>query len=376
MAMASDDELDSPRTHKPSTSISRPARFNFDDAFSDTDDQDVDSFEFSPAAIRAELQKNLNHEGADHRRSWGTDHDLNDIIAKIGYANGHEADDSVSTFDIDAGHNDELSPPMQQPPSPSLSRSASHIFGDDAQSFDDVTLASDFSSVNLQSPQSEAGKPLEPDVEEEERPQYAEYPAVQIDVSAKHPQPTIVQVATPPAHTSVRSLSPSTPPHDDQTVSSATSTSSHPVTPRSAHASVPSLSMPASSSLPTPTSAQYDIPAIPAPSSKHRVTRSAGPSMLDKVVSKTRPSFLPPKPKQEDIKHMADWEKMMKQSRAAGELELDIPPALLAVVNQLSMLMSFCSFCFSIYLRNLYGAFQRRNDIKRCRSDGMLERSE
>lgn len=54
----------------------------------------------------------------------------------------------------------------------------------------------------------------------------------------------------------------------------------------------------------------------------HRPSRSVGPSALDKVISKTRPSFLPPKPKTEDLKHMADWEAMMKQSRAAGEFHL------------------------------------------------------
>ncbi|KAJ4485144.1 RabGAP/TBC, partial [Lentinula lateritia] len=51
----------------------------------------------------------------------------------------------------------------------------------------------------------------------------------------------------------------------------------------------------------------------------HRLTRSVGPSALEKFVSKTRPSFLPPKTRQEDDKHMADWEAMMKQSRAAAE---------------------------------------------------------
>ena len=51
----------------------------------------------------------------------------------------------------------------------------------------------------------------------------------------------------------------------------------------------------------------------------HRSSRSVGPSTLDKVISKTRPTYLPPKPKTEDLKHMADWETMMKQSRAVGE---------------------------------------------------------
>jgi hypothetical protein len=54
------------------------------------------------------------------------------------------------------------------------------------------------------------------------------------------------------------------------------------------------------------------------PLSGHKFSRSTGPSMLEKVISKTRPSFLPPKSRDEDQKHLADWEKMMKRSRAAG----------------------------------------------------------
>lgn len=50
----------------------------------------------------------------------------------------------------------------------------------------------------------------------------------------------------------------------------------------------------------------------------HRPSRSAGPSMFEKVMSKTRPPFLPPKPRQEDRKHLADWQNMMKMSQLAG----------------------------------------------------------
>lgn len=57
----------------------------------------------------------------------------------------------------------------------------------------------------------------------------------------------------------------------------------------------------------------------------HRQSRSVGPSALDKVISKTRPSFLPPKPKAEDLKHIADWEAMMKQSRAFGKFHSGSP---------------------------------------------------
>lgn len=61
--------------------------------------------------------------------------------------------------------------------------------------------------------------------------------------------------------------------------------------------------------------------------------------MLDKVVSKTRPSFLPPKPRAEDRKHMADWETMMKHSRVAGESEMDARLAAYIIDNQFSLPM-------------------------------------
>ncbi|KAI0784947.1 RabGAP/TBC [Abortiporus biennis] len=81
------------------------------------------------------------------------------------------------------------------------------------------------------------------------------------------------------------------------------------------HASASSVPIPSSSSYPSPASAQSASAMI----TRHRQTKSMGPSMLDKVVSKTRPNFLPPKDRQEDRKHLADWETMMKNSRAAEE---------------------------------------------------------
>jgi hypothetical protein len=64
-----------------------------------------------------------------------------------------------------------------------------------------------------------------------------------------------------------------------------------------------------------PPAAHPDSPT----SSRHRITKSVGPSAFEKVMSKTRPTFLPPKNKLEDNKHLADWEAMMKSSRLAGE---------------------------------------------------------
>jgi len=78
-------------------------------------------------------------------------------------------------------------------------------------------------------------------------------------------------------------------------------------------------SIPTSNSMGTP----LDPPRTESFRRGHRPSKSVGPSALDKVISKTRPTFLPPKPKVEDLRHMADWEIMMKQSRAVGEFPFD-----------------------------------------------------
>ncbi|KAI0697592.1 RabGAP/TBC [Cytidiella melzeri] len=113
-------------------------------------------------------------------------------------------------------------------------------------------------------------------------------------------------------------MSPSTPPRDEQILSSTTPSSSHSVATRSTQ-SVPSLPMPGSPVLPTPSSAASNASTSTTFGAKHRTSRSVGPSMLDKVISKTRPTFLPPKSKVEDLKHLADWEAMMRKSRIAEE---------------------------------------------------------
>jgi len=93
----------------------------------------------------------------------------------------------------------------------------------------------------------------------------------------------------------------------------------------SASSLVPASSTSMSDSIPT--SSSTGVPLNPPRSESfrrgHRPSKSVGPSALDKVISKTRPTFLPPKPKVEDLRHMADWETMMKQSRVVGESLFD-----------------------------------------------------
>jgi hypothetical protein len=74
--------------------------------------------------------------------------------------------------------------------------------------------------------------------------------------------------------------------------------------------------------IPPPSATSPTTPSTP----RHRINRSMGPSTFEKVMSKTRPVFLPPKDKTEDNKHLADWEAMMKLSRAAGECRVPVRP--------------------------------------------------
>ncbi|KAK7686758.1 hypothetical protein QCA50_010358 [Cerrena zonata] len=310
MEELSDDELDVVYTQgaaPAASAIHRSQGFSLDDAFSDTDDNDV-TFDFSPAALREELHKSIPRDD-----DWN--HDIEGFTAKIGYSVDHETDASVSTFDINASvHDEPISPPMQQPPSPE-SQTFSHPSHSHPDSLNDVQLASEFSTVSLSDhsnppdPEDELEKPKET-VEEEHA-----YPAVQIEVhDDTAAQATVQEVSVPPPE-------PHTPQHYSKQSQDSTNASQS-LTPRSsasiASASSVSIPIPSSSSLPTPSSAQSTT-SVASTSTRHRPTKSLGPSALDKVISKTRPHFLPPKPRTEDKKHMADWEKMMKQSRVAGE---------------------------------------------------------
>jgi TBC1 domain family member 14 len=77
--------------------------------------------------------------------------------------------------------------------------------------------------------------------------------------------------------------------------------------------------------LPVPLSTSSGYPSesatasAPAFAAQFKKTKKTGRSALQKVISKTRPTHLPPKPKEEDVKHLKVWEDMMKKSKQAGE---------------------------------------------------------
>lgn len=349
-----------------------PAGFSFnDDAFSDTEDIEVP--EFSPAAIRQELAKNMN--GGDGWGGAAADLDLDNIVAKIGYS--VDPDASVSTFDIDGGHDSPPQSPPQTPPS--LTRMASQT-SSHQDSLYDVPLSSEFSHVSLS---EEARSPPRPQHNEPEE-MVADYPAVQIDMTAS-------EVVTKEAYAEPRSSNeaPRTSeprssqnrypiPHPQHAASHGEFRAKGPPSPITiptthvAAASTSALPLPSSSSLPTPTTAKLTEPSTPT--TRHRPSKSVGPSMLDKVISKTRPTWLPPKPRAEDQKHLHDWEEMMKRSRAAGECTWSagrLPPYKRTFIN-LVYTRSPPYLCTSpVYMRNttLPSQPQRRSVARRCRQE-------
>ncbi|KAI0652420.1 rab-GTPase-TBC domain-containing protein [Trametes meyenii] len=273
--------------------------FTLDDAFSDNEDIDVP--EFNPAAIREELAKSLNGANTWHVDDGGID----ELVSKIGFS--VDPDASVSTFDIDAGHDSPPSVP-HSPSSPRIqSTSSSH-----QDSLYDVPLSSEMSQVSLSDHRS-SPPPLRGEPEEI----VSEYPAVQIDVSA----PQVVAKEVHADRVSSEDTNPMQHPqyaasHDEFRPKTPPSPLNIPPLNAGA-ASTSALPLATSVSLPTPTTPKLSDP--PPPTARHRPTRSVGPSMLDKVISKTRPPHLPPKPRTEDRKHQHDWEEMMKHSRAAEE---------------------------------------------------------
>lgn len=70
---------------------------------------------------------------------------------------------------------------------------------------------------------------------------------------------------------------------------------------------------------PVPPSGATDVSGQAFDAQFKRSKKAGGRSALQKMVSRTRPTHLPPKPKEEDVKHLKVWEEMMKKSRYAEE---------------------------------------------------------
>lgn len=258
--------------------------FNLDDAFSDGEDQD-DALEFSSAAIRkhlAEQQSWASRNGHEEEQATET-------------SSVNEHDTSISTLYLDGRSCHSKSDSMSQSAPPDTPQTPAEL--ELPQDLSNISLSEDpevSNQTNGHSDASDEGEYVDTE---------ASYPAVHIDVSkppssrviittengdsVHHPEPPRVLLES----------------SDTGKPSSPASASQHP----EGELSI----ITASTSLPLP-------PNITQSQPNHRPSRSTGPTTFQKVLSKTRPHFLPPKSREEDRKHLADWETMMKQSRAAG----------------------------------------------------------
>lgn len=268
---------------------------DIDDAFSDG--EDIASYTFDPNTIREDLAKGIVQAQLSAENSIAT------------------PEHSISALSIVAPR----SPSPEQPPSPS----ATDEF-DDSSRFSEITL----SRSNSQS--SVADRDVEINIEAPEDDE--EYS----DSSEINDPQALTDTFKRPGHhvTPSQESNATTVPHsvDNTPSTSSIALPSLPDEPSTPIALPVSNAIAAASiALPTsPISAKsLSIPeeastithqGLTEPSKQpgHKYSRSTGPSTFEKYMSKTRPVFLPPKTKQEDNKHLADWETMMKQSRQAG----------------------------------------------------------
>ncbi|EED80490.1 predicted protein [Postia placenta Mad-698-R] len=294
-----------------------PPHFAFDDAFSDADDAE-ERLEFSPEAIREDIAKtftNLDKHVAQD--------EAEDFARKIGFA--VDSNTSVSTFDIDAAASEPRSPAASPPGMVRSMSTASHV----------TSLASPGSLYDI--PLSESASGLR--ISDEPSSYFHEHDAAEQVRDAiperksspkpaqEHP-PVVVEVKSDPVHETDNyvEVAPRSVSHDEFR---ARTVSPQPTTPQSAASIVSSLSaasiaststshIPTSASLPSPASNASNVSNMSnCPTCPPR--RPLPPRLHFNIVNHTRPSFLPPKPRTEDKKHLADWEAMMKRSRVAEE---------------------------------------------------------
>ncbi len=259
-----------------------------DDAFAVS--EDLPGSTFSRDAIREEIARNIDNDWAEE--------------AEPQSSSLEEHDTSVSTLDI----NGSTEPPHSTPVSPADT--------------DDSVLPSEFSQISLS-----GGDTHDVDNSVDHGQSDAPYPSIVIDASESPSQritfnldhvdsdPHSHSPVEPSPTTSIRSLPPETMAHSSELQQ-----------PRE----VASVSTPSTPPLSVATNTHHSSASSEAPQKNgstrppatklagHRPARSTGPSMFEQVRSKTRPNFLPPKPKAEDEKHLADWQSMMKLSRIAG----------------------------------------------------------
>ncbi|TFY64304.1 hypothetical protein EVJ58_g2726 [Rhodofomes roseus] len=313
MSNTRDEHSDSEDEIRDERYMGQPVKSPFDDAFSDEDDRSGVP-EFSPAAIREELAKTYSIQNRL------TQDEVAGFAMKVGFS----VDPYLSPPPVEAGeaepeHSLSAPPTMQRTPSDSSERPAAPSH---QSSFYEVQLSSSTSELNLQDSSPSPPVPVSPPQPSQSpgESHSADYPSVYIDASRS--QAEVTEVYSEPVEHTNGLVVPARPASLEDV--RARSVSPRRTPPRSAPNVISSSvsHLPLSSSQPT-SSSHASVSHISAPpvasAFRRQKARSMGPSVLDRVVSKTRPTFLPPKPRDEDRKHMADWEQMMKRSRAAEE---------------------------------------------------------
>ena len=275
-------------------------RFDLDDAFSVHEDEDSTSLNFDPDTFLKDLQANDTigvKDGSDDEREHAGDEAVD--VQSAQEATYDSTDASISTLDIDPDE------PHHSPATPPQASSSSQSMDSEVPPStppDDATteIDSQFTNIAL-SPHSHSSP------HSDGRTVEHAYPNVIIDASKAH-------------ITDLRARSPEIPPSVSQQTSDSVLTISEPSsdmrTPLpSAGGDSPHKPEPLSpTSARTPSTPMHGYMA----SSTGKV-RSSGPSAFEKVVSRTRPPYLPPKQKDEDEKHNKEWEEMMQRSRLAGK---------------------------------------------------------
>lgn len=291
-----------------------PAALNiadFDgDAFDDIDDNPEKlAYAFSPDAIREELAKNL----PEIHESWVEEE--NSSFPSVASLGGIDKNLSVSTIDIG---------PSALPSRPS------EEFAHSEASETDPSDSPEFTQISLSVPAEDGGQNDVRSWNENSGPQRHGFAVRQ---AARPPSLDLTQgqsLSSPAQIDPFRGGSPyliSPSPRSASKFSAfsafsdASEHSPSSQTPTSIHSAgsqaATSTSLPNVSTVSTSPAAASSI-LLTEKSFSHRPHRSAGPSAFEKVRSKTRPTFLPPKSREEDNKHMSDWQHMMKQSRMIG----------------------------------------------------------
>ena len=285
----SSDELQQPTPQRPNQ------KFNLDDAFSIHEDEDSASLDFNPNSILRDLQSADSMGGGKH--DWEDNWENTNNEAAVVQI---ELDASISTLDTDTvePHHSPVTPPQ-------ASSSYQSMESEDppATPPDDPSAAPDshFTTMTLSPPSHSSPHPYVHEFDHA-------YPNVIIDASKPHVADVRTQGVSPSASqqtTDSSSVISQTP--ADVISSSSTSNNSD------SHRTNQSVSL-------TSTGSSHPTTVYrPPPSASHGKPRSSGPSAFQKVVSKTRPPYLPPKQKDEDEKHRKEWEEMMERSRLAGK---------------------------------------------------------